>query len=308
MPTTQKPSAARGGRRGKHRKNRLKMLEAKPHWLASDAPYGEYLVDTVAMELFLRCAGLSTYGEDEFVRLFRQDVSIAASFAPMFARIRLLWRPDKLHLTNRFFDYLRAVQSSIKRNEGLSEDEILVSINPISMGKWRSTNATDLQIALRVAEKAIDDYLESYVPYPNVGGNYDWLTRNFIDECFELWCRYVQVELNNEAQVFNKLLAAAWRDVGFPTRERAGQRLEDWLADRVRKHFHDGICNARREQQERIWAQNSHGNGGAYLPLVIRARNSHVPPVIRARNSPGNGGAYLPLGLAGVSRESPGGA
>ena len=72
MPTTQTP---RGGRRGKHREKRLKMLEAKFRWLANDAPYGEYLVDFVAMELFLRCAGLSTYGEDEFVRLFREDVN-----------------------------------------------------------------------------------------------------------------------------------------------------------------------------------------------------------------------------------------
>jgi hypothetical protein len=226
------------------------MLEAKPHWLANDAPYGEYLVDFVAMELFLRCAGLSTYGEDEFVRLFREDVSIAASLARQFTRVRLVWRPEKLHLTNRFFDDLRAIQSRIKRNEGLSKGEILDSINPISMGKWRSINTTDLQIALRVAAKAIEDYLESYVPYTNDGGNYDWLTRYFIDEFFERWCRYVRVDLNNEARVFNKLLAAAWRDVEFSTREQDGQRLEDWLADRVRKHFSDGVCSSRRDRQE----------------------------------------------------------
>jgi hypothetical protein len=226
------------------------MLDVKPHWLASEAPVGEYLVDTVALELLLRGAALSTYGEDEFVRLFREDVSVAASFATQFTRVRLHWRPEKLHLTNRFFDDLRAIQSRIKRNEGLSKDELLVSRNPISIRKLRSQDATDLQTALRLAAKAIEDYLESYLPNTKRGGNYDWLTRYFIDEFFELWCRHVQVELYDEAQVFNKLLAAAWRDVKFPTREQDGRCLEEWLADRVRKHFHDGICNERRERQE----------------------------------------------------------
>jgi hypothetical protein len=247
MPTTQTP---RGGRRGKHREKRLKMLEAKFRWLANDAPYGEYLVDFVAMELFLRCAGLSTYGEDEFVRLFREDVSVAASLAIQFARVRIHWRPEKLHLTNRFFDDLRTIQSLIKRNEGLRMGELLVSRNPISIRKLMSQDATDLQTALRLAAKAIEDYLESYLPNTKRGGNYDWLTSYFIDEFFELWCRYVRVDLNNESQVFNKLLAAAWRDVGFPAEEQDGRCLEEWLADRDRKHFHDGICNKRRERQE----------------------------------------------------------
>ena len=250
MPKTTNPPAARRCRRGRHREQRLKMLQAKPHWLVNDAPYGEYRVDIVAMELLLRGAALSTCGEDEFVRLFRQDVSAAAALARQFTRARLVWRPEKLHLTNRFFDDLSAIQSRIKRNEGLSKDELLVSRNPISTRKLRSQDATDLQTALQLATKAIEDYLESYQPDTKRGGNYDWLTRYFIDELFELWCRYVQVELNNEAQVFNRLLAAAWRDVEFPTREQDGQRLEDWLADRVRKHFSDGVCSSRRDRQE----------------------------------------------------------
>ena len=237
-------------RRGKHREKRLKMLDVKPHRLANDAPYGEYRVDFVAMELFLRCSGLSHYGEDEFVRLFREDASIAASLAAMFTRVRLVWRPEKLHLTNRFFDDLRAIQSRIKRNKGLSKDELLVSINRTSMAKRRSIEEADVHTALQIAAKAIEDYQERYVPYANEGGNYDWLTRYFIDEFFELWCRYVRCELNNEAQVFNKLLAAAWRDVELPTREKDGQRLEDWLADRVRKHFSDGVVSSRRNRQE----------------------------------------------------------
>jgi hypothetical protein len=227
------------------------MLATKPQWLANDAPYGEYRVDFVAMELLLGGAVLSTYGEDEFVRLVREGVSAAASRAMGFTRILLVWRPEKLHLTNRFFDDLRAIQSRIKRNEGLNKDELLVSRKPISIREGSPVDdATAVLTALGVAAKAIEDYLESYLPATTDGGNYDRFTSYFIDLCFELWCRYVRVDLNNEPQVFNKLLAAAWRDVQFPTREQDGQRLEDWLADRVRKHFSGGVCSSRRDRQE----------------------------------------------------------
>src|SRR5262249_30843502 len=125
----------------------------------------------------------------------------------------------------------------VKRNEGLSKNELLVSRSPISIRKLRSHDATDLHTALELAAKAIEDYLESYQPGTNRGGNYAWLARGLIDDLFELWRRYVQLKLKHEAQVCNRLLAAAWRDVEFRTREQDGQRLEDCLADRVRKHF-----------------------------------------------------------------------
>ena len=223
MPKTTNPP-------GRHREQRLKMLAAKPQWLANDAPYGEYLVDTVALELFLRGAALSTYGEDEFVR-------------------RLHWWPGKLLLT-RLFEDIQHIRSRIRRIEGLDPGEIRRFLKPISIRKVRDQDVIEpLWSSMRKLDGAIRDFLETYRPH-NQGGNYDWLTRNFIDECFELWCRYVQVELYDEARVFNKLLAAAWRDVGFPTREQDGQRLEDRIADRVRKHFSDGVCSSRRDRQE----------------------------------------------------------
>jgi len=222
MPKTTNPP-------GRHREQRLKMLAAKPQWLANDAPYGEYLVDTVALELFLRGAALSTYGEDEFVR-------------------RLHWWPGKLLLT-RLFEDVQHIRSRIRRIEGLDPGEIRTFLEPISIRKVRDQDVEALRSSMRDLVGAIRDFLASYRPH-SPGGNYDWLTRNFIDECFELWCRYVQVELYDEARVFNKLLAAAWRDVGFPTREQDGQRLEDRIADRVRKHFSDGVCSSRRDRQE----------------------------------------------------------
>jgi hypothetical protein len=263
MPKTTNPPAARRRRRGRHREQRLKILATEPQWLANDAPYGEYRVDFVAMELFLRCAGLSTYGEDEFVRLVREGVSGAASLAMMFARRRLRWRPEKLLLTSRLFEDVRHIQSRIRRSQGLDPGEIRRLLKPISIRKVRYQDVVEpLWSSMRKLDGAIRDFLETYRSHSK-GGNYDWLTRNFIDECFELWCRYVQVEFNNEAQVFNKFVAAAWRDVNFPTSEQDGRCLEEWLADRVRKHFHDKICNARREQQElNQWLDNERIRSG----------------------------------------------
>jgi hypothetical protein len=247
MPTTQKPSAARGGRRGKHRKNRLKMLEAKPHWLASDAPYGEYLVDTIALELF-RGAAVSHRDEGGFVRLVREDINLAAQFAALRARIRLRWRPEKLRLARQLFKDLFHIQQRIQRNKGLDRTTLLTVIDPISKVKGRDLVGALLS-SLGLAEVAIQEFLDTYKPLGE-GGNYDWLTRAFVDEIFEVWCRYVQVDLNDEVNVFNKLVAAAWRDVGFPTKDKDGQRLEDWLADRVRKDFPEKTPKARKERQE----------------------------------------------------------
>ena len=53
-----------------------------------------------------------------------------------------------------------------------------------------------------------------------------------------------------EGRLFLRLLVAAWRDFNFPTRERDGQRLEDWLTDRVRKQFPKGICRTRLSLQD----------------------------------------------------------
>jgi hypothetical protein len=230
------------------------MLDAKPHWLANDAPYGEYRVDFVAMELFLRGAALSNHGEDGFVRLVREDVSLAAQFAAMSAKIHLRWRPEQLHLTRRLFEDVRHIQSRIRRNKGLSSLDPLTFSHSISIRKVRD-GIEALQSSLRCTDVAIQNFLETSRPRSEPG-NYDWLTRGFIDELFELWCRYVRVELNNEEQVFKKLLAAGWRDVRFPTGEQDGRRLEDWLADRVRKRFSDGVCSSRRDAKSVLLLDN----------------------------------------------------
>jgi len=242
---------ARGRRRGTHREKRREILKVKPHWLAREAPEGEYLVDAVAVELFLgEGVSLATQfaARDEFVKIVREDVSLAAQFAAMRARIHLVRRPEVQRLAKRYFSDLREIAARIKRNEGLNPTDLLVSTTP-NPNSPRHEGPKRLQTVLRLTLNEIRHYLGRY-RVRNESGNYDWFTRCFIDEVFELWCRYVRVDLNDEARVFNKLLAAAWRDVQFPTEEEDGRRLEDWLADRVRKHFSDGVCSARRDHQE----------------------------------------------------------
>src|SRR5262245_21534749 len=248
MPTTQKPPAARRQRRGTHREKRLKMLEAKPHWLANDAPHGEYLVDTVASELFLRGAAVSNHGEDGFVRLVREDVSLAAQYAVISARIHLVRQPEKTRQTKRLFDDLRHILLRLNRNKDLSLTDLRTYTRP-NLGTLMRPDQERLLSLLQLSENEIRHYLVSY-RVCSKGGNKDRLTGQFIDEIFELWCRYVRVDLYDEARVFKKLLVAAWRDVQFPTQEHSGQRLEDWLADRVRKHFSNGVVSSRRDQQE----------------------------------------------------------
>ena len=228
-----------------------KKSAAEPHWLASEAPVGEYLVDAVALELFYRGAADSG-GEDEVVRTVRENVSVTARLAANSAKIHLRWRPEKLRQTKRFFEDLDYIQLRIRRNKRLSRLDLQMFSKRRSIPKVRNQDLTEALLSiLELADLTIQDYLESYQALGGKGGNYDWRTLCFIDEVFELWCRYVRVDLYDEARVFNKLLAAAWRDVKFPTQEEDGRRLEDWLADRVRKHFPDGVGSSRRDCQER---------------------------------------------------------
>jgi hypothetical protein len=237
-----------------HREKRLKMLEAKPHWLASEAPVGEYRVDAVALELFLRGASVSNHGEDGFVRLVREDVSLAARYAVTSAWIHLDRRPEKTRQTKRLFDDLLQILLRLNRNKDLNPTDLLIYTEPKLRTLMRPDQKRLLSV-LQLSENEIRRYLASY-RVSSKGGNKDRLTAQFIDEIFELWCRCVRVDLYDEAQVFNKLLAAAWRDVQFPTQEEDGRCLEDWLADRVRKRFSDGVCSSRRDAQSLLLLDN----------------------------------------------------
>src|SRR5262245_19831896 len=128
------------------------------------------------MELFLRVGALSSYGEVRFVRLVREDVSAVASLAMVFAR-RLHWGTK----TGRLFEDVSYIQSCIRRNEGLDPCDVRMFLKPISSRKVRDQDVIEaLWSSMRDLDGAIRDFLETYRPHSQ-GGNYDWLTRNFID-------------------------------------------------------------------------------------------------------------------------------
>src|SRR5947207_1461297 len=147
--------------------------------------------------------------------------------------------------TKRLFEDLRHILLRLNRNKDLDPTDLLIYASPNLDTLPRPDQKRFLSL-LQFSENEIRHYLARY-QVRSKGGNKDPLTGRFIDEIFELWCRYVRVDLYDEARVFMKLLAAAWRDVQFPTREHSGQRLEDWLPDRVRKHFADGVVSSRRD-------------------------------------------------------------
>jgi hypothetical protein len=104
----------------------------------------------------------------------------------------------------------------------------------------------------------IGNYLSIFEPDSSSGGNLDPLSHHFISNMFDgVWCRFrrrvpVPEGVDDRAmpfwfatylgkwdcRPFARLLAAAWRDVGFPPEDHRGhsrEPLEDWLTDRVRK-------------------------------------------------------------------------
>jgi hypothetical protein len=109
----------------------------------------------------------------------------------------------------------------------------------------REKSIEKLLVALSTVAEAIKKFQDHYRP-AGQPGNHDPLTRSFIEFVFRYWREHLSIGGNpDEDKLFVRFLSAAWRDVQFPTKEHEGQRLEDWLADRVRKHFRQGVC-ARR--------------------------------------------------------------
>lgn len=104
-----------------------------------------------------------------------------------------------------------------------------------------------------LASKAITIFLSMYESRGRPG-NHDPLTRKFIEKTFLLWTGLLWGEgIPDEGQVFNRLLVASWRDFQFPNKEdESGVSVEDWLSDRVRKQFPQGIYSARLRDQEQI--------------------------------------------------------
>jgi hypothetical protein len=229
--------------------------EIPPHikWLTDDAPLGAYLVDTVAQELLAVGDPSSQDSPTAFARLIRQRVSFSANYSAMVARNYFVNNPRHLHLTKRFFRDLSEIQLLIDRNKSVDPLNLflstkLVQSSPSQLGG--RDQIKHLQSALQFVSKLVEEYLLTYEP-KGKPGNHDPYTRAFIDEIFELWCEHVWAEpLPSENRLFIRLIAAAWMDLRLPMKDHKGERLQDWLNDRVRKRFPNGIHSSRLSRQE----------------------------------------------------------
>jgi len=221
-------------------------------WLAEDAAIGTYFIDSVAEELF--AAGAKGESATKFVRTLRHEMSLASRFAVMTAENHFVNEPRWRALTKRLFGDLAKIQKLIERNANLDRMNIFLTTK---RNRGRPPPLRDepdeidnLLAALQRMRDVTKDFFSTRT-LQGRPGNYDPLTRGFIYEVFEVWSKVLWVAGSNEEDhLFLRLLVAAWRDFEFPTREQHGQRLEDWLADRLRKQFPEGICSARLSGQD----------------------------------------------------------
>jgi hypothetical protein len=225
--------------------------------LSDNAPFGTFLVDLRAEEL--RTAGGSRASQVEFVKSIRQKITCAAQLAIAADADHRVLGPGRLFLTKRLFRDLSKVRSLIERNRSSSAQDVLDStkrIRPRSRPLLVDERETDeirrLQTALECASEAITTFQTMYEPQ-GTPGNHDPLTRTFIENVFELWIEHRWSEESpDEPRCFIGFLAAAWGDVQFPTKDHEGQPLEEWLTDRVRKQFPDGVGRSRISRQSLI--------------------------------------------------------
>lgn len=233
-------------RRGRYREKRLSKFE--PNWLTTDAPIGKYLVDGVAQELFASdTTAASTDSSIKLVKRMREEVNRAVEFAIASAKNHYFRGPGKLHETKSFFDDLREIQSLIQQHNNLNSFDIFLSTKP----GLTLDLAGPLRAALQNADSLIQECLERHKPVGE-GGNNDWLTQEFIQRIFDLWCNYLRVEIfSDEPQFFVRLIEAAWLDVGLPSGEEDddGRCLKEWLAERLRNQFPAGVPRARADMQ-----------------------------------------------------------
>jgi hypothetical protein len=272
------PRVTRNGQGSSSRRRRLSLDDLPPHikYLSEDAPLGAYLVDTVAQEFFAVADNgtyppLETwshlevepfkqhvpsflYSPTAFARLIRQRICFSAHYSVMVTRNYFVNNPRDLDLTKSFFSDLSKIQLLIDQNKSFDPRALFPSIKLVQPSRSQMggiVQIENLQSALQHVSKLIGDLLR-YKPQGKPG-HHDPFTRAFIDEIFELWCDHVWVEpWPHENRLFIRLIAAAWLDLRLPTQDHTGVRLEDWLNDRVRKQFSDGIHSSRLSRQDNI--------------------------------------------------------
>jgi hypothetical protein len=230
-----------------------------------DAKSGTYRIDEIAEELYKQGVLLNREPFELLLKKFRHSVDIAGCLGLGSAQAELLRAPEHRRLTKRFFEDIKVISHLIERNK--KADAFYISFHVRARRSGCLDRTSRLLTMLREVRSEIESYLSDYRPDAGRGGNRDARSYDFISEMLDVWRDFCNVPseqaaaeraygetlcdvpkmFRSEYRPFARLLAAAWRDLGFPLvdhRNESREPLEDWFADRVRKQFPDDGLSA----------------------------------------------------------------
>jgi hypothetical protein len=244
-----RPRFVKGRWRGRQREKRLKLLDRMPEELFLDAPIGKYLIDEIALKFRESVRDPARLDTSKLLERLRERVSMAARAAVLWARWHVVWLPEAQRRTKRFLDDLSLIQFLIKRIENLKPSELMFSTE-VTSRKYRGGSFlkrfTRLRKSLSDADMEIRTYLRIYKLMKR-GGNHDRFTRFFILELLETWRSTLNGKVvNDEYDRFEEFVWAAWQDVQLSTIYPDGRSVREWLADRLRKQFPNGLPKSRK--------------------------------------------------------------
>jgi hypothetical protein len=248
MIKRKRDSAAQRKRR-QRRKESISAVKLK--LLSEDAPTGTYRIDGFVEEL--SSAGAKYQNASEFLRELRFQVWFAGDLALVTAKNHFEFEPNLRRSAKQLFSDLKRIQDTIERIKKHDKSYIFLAIEPSHRRPYPNKGPIDqiddlLQTSLLMS-KNIEIFLSAYKPRAKPG-NYEPLTRGFLAELVEVWCKIISgVGSVDENKLFFRFLIAAWQDLNFPSKEAQGQTLAEWLSDRLRKQFPKGVRAIRLSEQ-----------------------------------------------------------
>jgi hypothetical protein len=235
------------------KKTRHKHLPEENGLLPLDAPLGTYAIDQVVEEF--QVSGIFQ-SEPGIIQHARDSVYFAGGMAIINAKGVFERGPKYRHSTHRFLEDLKLIDHLIQRNRGLDPFWVLKSTLASSLIELdvrisRIREATErIQQSLEALQPQIQAYLRSHRLKKENRRNHDPLSSSFIMELFvRLWCELRHgpnaqdfsrnyILSTEDRSRFARVLAAAWKDLGFSTTDHRGhshEPLEYWFGDRLRK-------------------------------------------------------------------------
>jgi hypothetical protein len=198
---------------------------------------------------------------DELLREFRETTIVAAVLSINYAQHLLILWPEHLRLYERLFDDLAEVEHLIDRNKNLDQRSVLDFVRRKLSEKHKKPNlivaTRRLMTKCQALRVQIAEYLHDFEPHCAVERqppNIDPISHEFIEQMTRAWREFRLPRQSTasgqksgplylrreERRPFARLLAATWRDLGFPLtdhRERSREPLEEWFTVRLAARF-----------------------------------------------------------------------